>query len=293
MNQLVSRTVGLVITLKKILHRVRSPTIAWPRYVASTPSPQTALDIMAGRWKSALPEPLSHYRAGNIPLFEDHRIKWLAEQVGGLEGQSILELGPLEGGHSYLLEKLGAARIVAVEADRYAYLKCLIIKELLDLKRVSFQCGDGVAYLREADCETYDLCLASGVLYHMQNPAELLALLAKHCLKHLFLWTHYYEETALAKRKKIWRRHTRQQQAEYGGFNYTLFRYEYQEGRFAAGFSGGTAEFSHWMSRADILRCLEYFGFAELRIGFDEPDHQHGPAFAVLASRRGDSERRG
>lgn len=86
---------------------------------------------------------------------------------------TVLELGPLEAGHTYMLEKMGARSIVAVEANSRAYLKCLIVKELFELKRAKFLLGDFVAYLKN-NTRHFDLCLASGVLYHMQNPAELL-----------------------------------------------------------------------------------------------------------------------
>jgi SAM-dependent methyltransferase len=83
----------------------------------------------------------------------------------------VLELGPLEGGHSFMFERLGAREVIAIEANPRAYLKCLIIKELLDLRRVRFLCGDFLEYLR-ADGTDFDLVFASGVLYHMRNLAR-------------------------------------------------------------------------------------------------------------------------
>ena len=64
-----------------------------------------------------------------------------------MDGFRILELGPLEGAHTYQLEKLGAAEIVAIEANKEAFLKCLIIKELAQLERARFLLGDFVTYL--------------------------------------------------------------------------------------------------------------------------------------------------
>src|ERR1041385_8933358 len=60
--------------------------------VQSAPSPQNALDIFAREWASALPEPYSSLRAGNVPLFQDSRIGWAGETLG-MKGKSILELG--------------------------------------------------------------------------------------------------------------------------------------------------------------------------------------------------------
>ena len=72
--------------------------------------------------------------AGQVPLFNDDRISWFAEQINSnFEEFSVLELGPLEGGHSYMFEQLGAKEITAIEANSRAFLKCLIIEELLNL----------------------------------------------------------------------------------------------------------------------------------------------------------------
>ncbi|HEY9709972.1 MAG TPA: hypothetical protein V6D48_17330, partial [Oculatellaceae cyanobacterium] len=118
------------------------------KYVTSVPSPQNAFDIFKGEWSSKLPEPFAALQAGSAPLFEDPRIDWCNAQFGGFEGKTVLELGPLEAGHTYMIERLGAGEIVSIEANTRAYLKCLIVKELLELKHTRFLCGDFVEYLR-------------------------------------------------------------------------------------------------------------------------------------------------
>src|SRR4051812_13767850 len=110
-------------------------------HVASLPTPQTALDIFKGEWASRLPPPLDSTHAGSGALFEDPRINWAAERLRGLEGKTILDLGPLEGGHPYMFERMGAAEILGIESNPRAFLKCLITKELLGLRCVSYQCG--------------------------------------------------------------------------------------------------------------------------------------------------------
>lgn len=250
-------------------------------YVTSAPGPQNAVDIFQGEWSSILPPPLTDIQAGSHGLFNDPRVTWFAEQVGGVEGRSVLELGPLEGGHSFMLERLGAREVIAIEANTRAYLKCLIIKELLDLRRVRFLCGDFREYLR-TDGTDFDVVFACGVLYHMRNPAELIALMAQRCRQHLFLWTHYFVPSLSASHPS---RFTTLE-GEYAGFRHTLYRQQYGSATFSSCFCGGTAPFCCWMSRDDILRCLDYFGFNDIRIGFDQPDHPNGPAFAVTATRR-------
>lgn len=220
-----------------------------------------------------------------MELFQDSRITWLISEVGDLHGRHILELGPLEGGHSYMLEQAGAASVIAVEANTHAYLRCLVVKELLGMQRVRFLCGDCIEYLKSPDCPQFDIGVASGILYHMVNPAELIALLAQHCRTHIFLWTHYYDDT-WARSRGFQKRFPYTERSTYAGFSHTLVRQYYdEEGLHAPSFCGGSRPFSNWMYREEILACLKYFGFRELKVNFDHYDHPNGPAFAVLASR--------
>jgi SAM-dependent methyltransferase len=218
-------------------------------------------------------------------LFDDGRIKWLKEEIGTFDGQSVLELGPLEGGHSYMLQKHGAASVVAIEANTRAFLKCLIVKEILGLERVRFLCGDFVEYLRQTE-DVFDICVASGVLYHMKNPVELIELLSRKCKRHLLLWTHYYDPAIIKANPVLAQKFTDSIESTSAGFRHRLYRQEYQEALNWTGFCGGSAPASNWMSRDDIMQCLEFFGFCSFRLNFDEPLHPHGPAFALIAERR-------
>ena len=256
------------------------------QFVVAPPSPQNALDLFRGDWSSAMPGELADFEAGSAPLFDDARIRWLSDQVGGFEGKRVLELGPLEAGHTYMLERGGAAEVVAVEANTRAYLRCLVVKELTGLVRSKFLCGDFVEYLR-APGPRFDLCVACGVLYHMRDPVELIGLLADRCDGDLMLWTHYYdpavhdaEPIVRAKFPGVC------EEVEHRGFAHTLHRYEYGDALGWSGFCGGTAPFANWLSRDDLLACLDHFGFEDVRVGHDEPGHQHGPCLTLVARRR-------
>jgi hypothetical protein len=255
------------------------------RHVRSAPSPQNALDIFKGEWWSQLPEPFSNLRAGEIRSFEDPRIHWALSQFGEVQGQTALELGPLEGGHSYILEQAGFASNLAIEANPRAYLRCLVVKEIIGLHRTRFLCGDFVEYLRNSP-PSFDAAFACGVLYHMQNPAELIALLSR-VTDRLFLWTHYYDPGVISANPKFGQSFTGQHRSEYAGFEHSLFRYEYGRSFRLARFCGGTRGHSHWMLREDIIECLGYFGFNAIRISFDTPAPPDGPAFALVATKTG------
>src|SRR5262245_8868926 len=124
------------VTLRKLVDRavllLRSDVSK--THVTSAPTPQTTVDIFRGEWASRLPPPFEALRAGTATLFQDARILWASEQLGGFRDKSILDLGPLEGGHPYMFEQAGAAEVIAVESNPHAFLKCLITKELLDLR---------------------------------------------------------------------------------------------------------------------------------------------------------------
>ncbi|MDQ3604802.1 MAG: class I SAM-dependent methyltransferase [Gemmatimonadota bacterium] len=252
-------------------------------YATDPPSPQAALDLFRGEWISRLPEPFSHLEAGSLPLFEDPRLFSGVQSLGGVEGKSVVELGPLEGGHTYRLEKLGASRIVAVEANARAYHRCLIIKEILSLTRAHFLYGDFIGYLRESG-ESFDLCVASGVLYHMQNPVELLELIAR-AAEQLILWTHYYDEAVISKLPRRAAKFRGSSTHEYAGFPHVLYRQEYRSRLFSRGYCGGTATHSHWMTREDIVAGLAHFGMEATSLEID-PAHPNGPSLLLTAVKR-------
>jgi hypothetical protein len=255
------------------------------QYVTSADWPRNAIDIFKGEWFSRLPEPYESLTGGTACFSSDARLTWFAEAIGGLRDKTVLELGPLEGGHSYLLEKLGAREVVAIEGNTRAFLKCLIVKELFGLTKTRFLCGDIIDSLRRPE-PPFDVCIASGVLYHMQNPAEMLFLVAQRCKQNLLLWTHYFDETHTPTEQLRATKEHGGVKHEYRGFKHTLYRYDYRAALQWKGFCGGSASFSEWMSRDDILKCLEFVGFTDLRIGFDDPQNANGPSLAVVATRR-------
>ena len=280
----------LVEELRKLLEQ--APREPEPNvldvYCAEPPSPQTALDIFAGEWASAFPEPMAHVRAGTAQLFQAEHVRWGVEVLGGVEGQRVVEIGPLEGGHTYMLDRMGAGRVVAIEANIRAYLKCLVSKELLEIASARFLCGDAIRYLEGELAHgrpKFDLCLASGVLYHLINPVAALDLMMRSS-DRLLLWTMYYDEDVIQSRADLAVKFPESTPMEYAGYRHTLYRQEYQQALDFKGFCGGSAATSAWMTRADILGAIEYFGFEVVDVGFDHKDHPHGPAVCIAARRR-------
>jgi hypothetical protein len=251
------------------------------QHVRTAPSPQNAIDIFAGDWISIFPEERGVVSNGSAALFNDERVAWAIDVMGGVAGQRVLELGPLEGGHSTLLERRGAREIVAIESNTRAYLRCLITKEIMGLTRTRFLCGDFLEYLRRTS-DAFDACLASGVLYHQALPPELVALLAR-IVDKVFVWTHYYDR-GIVERGALARHHVFDAvPTTCEGFSYTAHRYAYRAALEQSNFSGGPTAEVTWMTRDDILGAFRHFGFSEMIEAPDELDHPHGPAMMFVA----------
>lgn len=252
-------------------------------YVRSTPVPANGIDIFRGQWTSILPPPYEALTGGRAPLYDDPRVHLAITEIGGVRGKRVLELGPLEGGHTYLLDRAGAGHILAIEGNTRAFLKCLVVKELLGIPSARFVCGDFMEYLRGSP-EPVDFAMASGVLYHMMSPVELLARLSV-VADAVYLWTHYYDEAQLAGRITTARHVSPPEEADYQGFRHRLYRFEYGAGLANQGFCGGNAPEARWLTRSDILGALAYFGYTRVHPFYDQPEHALGPAFCVLAQR--------
>lgn len=274
------------VDVRDLVRRARSRRLAlFGNMLAAhhddVPTAQATVDLFAREWASRLPPPLDGVRAGTVPLFEDDRIAWAIEAIGGVEGLSVLELGPLEGGHTFMLQRAGAASIVAVESNGRAYLKCLVVKELLGLDRARFLLGDATAVLRSPG-ERFDVCLASGILYHMTNPVALVAAISRR-VDRLVLWTHYYDAEVHRENRLMRRKMKGSRRATHDGFDHTLHEHRYGASLRFAGFAGGTRSSANWLSRDDLMACLEHYGWGEIQTAFEQRDHPHGPCLALVA----------
>ncbi len=208
------------------------------------------------------------------------------EQVGDVGGSRVLELGPLEGGHTWMLEQRGA-RVTAVEANHSAFLRCLTVKNLLGMSS-EFLLGDFARALPAGG--PWDMVVASGVLYHMVEPDRLVADVAA-ASDRVFLWTHYFLDDpsawhpdAAGRIGTKWRT-DEEVQRRCNGVDLRMVPMRYEEALGWTGFCGGPERYSLWMRRQDLLDLLRSFGFDDVRIAFDRPDGPNGPSFAVLAVR--------
>jgi hypothetical protein len=243
------------------------------------PSAQNAVDLLPG-WNAVIPHdpPLN---VDKLALFADSRLAWALSVFGSLAGRSVLELGPLEGGHSFMLEQAGAASIDAIEANKSAYLRCLIFKEIVGLKTARFHLGDFLKWLDQVDRD-YDFIVASGVLYHMRDPLRCLELIARRCTS-VYFWTHYVTEETMGKNDPRRSVFMEDETRSFRDIPVRLYRRSYHGADKTAIFSGGPYDEHRWMHRDDFLKVITVLGFDDVQIAFEQPDHVNGPAFSVFA----------
>lgn len=251
-------------------------------YSQETPNSDNAIKLFEDRWSSILP--FTDVTVGYANLFADDRILRLLDEIGSLSGKQVLELGPLEAGHTSMLERAGAD-VVGIEANVDAFLRCLVVKNHLGL-RAKFLHGDFQKGFGPP--KQYDLVMASGVLYHMTDPMALLERVSEVTTK-LYLWTHYFEPDITKWNSGVsplvgtkWRPNETLEIAR-SGVTVRLVPQSYGQALTWGGFCGGPETESYWMYREDLLSYLRALGFQNIRIHSVDEMHPNGPALSLLA----------
>ena len=257
-----------------------SETDQFSQYEMRLPTHQNAIDLLPG-WSSAFPSKLG-LAAGKLPLLWDPRIRAALEAYGPIKGKTILEVGPLEGMHTYMLNGHNPARIDAIEANKQCFLRCLVTKEILKLNNANFYLGDIKSWLEETDT-VYDLAIASGVLYHMDDPAWFLTKIAARS-NAIFIWTHFYDEVAMPVSDI---RHVaftgNVEIRDYDGLKLHYHERSYHSANANASFCGGMKDRHYWMRKDEILLLLKHFGYADVVELDVNPDHAGGPCISIFA----------
>ncbi|MGN8119942.1 class I SAM-dependent methyltransferase [Labrys sp. 22185] len=280
MSNMISAHVNVIKNFIKLRTKnVRGDREIFGNYVTSLPCHQNAVDIVSG-WNCSFPQHLGLV-AGELATYADSRISWMMSQYGPLDGKKVLELGPLEGGHTFMLEEAGA-EVDAVEANQLAFLRCLITKEILGLSHARIWLGDFVKWLEEKPT-IYDLIVASGVLYHSNDPLHLIELIAKRT-STVYLWTHFIDDDLMPRsdpRRLVFADEPEIQ--DFHGVSVRTYRRTYLDAPIHAEFCGGPKDEHRWLNRDDLLAALRVVGFAHITLEGEEPDHRHGPAISIFA----------
>lgn len=197
-----------------------------------------------------------------------------ADTIIGFQGKRILELGCLEAANTKELIDLGAREVIAIEANREAFLKALIVKNEFYLDNVHFLYGDCNAILASPEFERqkwFDVCLAFGILYHMEDPLLTLDLITSSA-PVLFIWTQVAsEESPLGPWTDLQDADQRVYQAR---------KNIYQ----SAQHLGGIGSFAYWLTEESLLRALADRGFEILTLEHSKTGS--GDAINFIAKRK-------
>ena len=248
-------------------------------YSNDFPLPENAISIFNEEWASDIPIAMGGV-GGKAQLFIDKRLIDIIEHCGGLAGKKCLELGPLEGGHTYIMWRSGAQSIISIEANQRAFLKCLITKEIMGYE-AKFLLGDFVKYVTTTT-QRFDFTNMSGVLYHMTAPHELVANVAR-ISDQVACWTHYFDGEVL--KEQSVRFDFEPKFVDARGMEVGLFKQRYLNSIQNPDFCGGKEEFSYWLERSDVLALFDNMGF-ETNVLSEDPDHPNGPCMNFYALRR-------
>lgn len=252
------------------------------QYEMRLPHHQNAIDALPG-WNSMFPKELG-LTAGPVPLFSDDRIITALKAYGSIEDKKVLEVGPLEGMHTHILNQHRPAGIDAIEANKACFLRCLLTKEILKLDRASFYLGDIQKWLLETEAN-YDFAVASGVLYHMADPGEFLRLLSTRA-DALYIWTHFYDEAAMP--PSDFRHGAFSGNIEVrsiAGKDIHYHERSYYHAEVSASFCGGMKDRHYWLRKEEILSLLSHLGYNEVVVQREELAHPGGPCFSIFARR--------
>jgi protein-L-isoaspartate O-methyltransferase len=180
-----------------------------------------------------------------------------------LKGMRAIDLGSHEGYNCFDLADLGCAEVVGIEIRDRFLEKANATKIAENYPQVSFQKCD-VRTIDEAGLGKFDLCLCTGLLYHMQNPFNLLKRLRNLC-RYLVLETHVSPTLpALFFAAKKYRRYLtlRTHRIQLDGEEFTgrfnVFPVEQDMQQTSGSVVSHT---TFWLSRESLERALRLAGF--------------------------------
>jgi len=200
---------------------------------------------------------------GNFDALNDARIAQFFEIFPAVE--TVIELGSLEGGHSFALAQNPVVkRVLAIEGREKNIEKAKLVQTLLGDKKVEFVPGD-IEKLNFEQFGPFDAVFCSGLLYHLPKPWELIPKLAR-VSPNIFIWTQISEEAKAKKMREGWRGKI------------------YREGGFFDPLSGLSKK-SFWLSLGSLINLLTVNGYREIKIVEHNLAHPNGAAVTLAATR--------
>jgi hypothetical protein len=212
---------------------------------------------------------------GTLMLQTIPTLLWQIEAIGGVRGKRILELGPLEGAQTKKMIDEGVEEVIAVEGLSYCFLKCLIVKEAFQMNRAKFIFGDFCHYIKQYKGEKFDMVLASGVLYHQKNPAQLIYDLAK-ITDIVAVWSQVADTAHPSREESI----IVGENIEYRGKKMIWGDLRSTSSTYCASLD----DYGFWMYPEEMRRCFRDAGFTNINEK-SQPDNANGACILFIASK--------
>jgi SAM-dependent methyltransferase len=183
---------------------------------------------------------------------------------GDLSGLRVADLGCLEGGFAMAMAMRGAD-VTAVEARASNLEKARLLKEHFDLQSLHLVLGDVKDFTLEA-FGSFDIVLALGILYHLDDPTRWLTQIAQLTNRILIIDSHYapIDEYAMAQIRDDLKHLGPIERVQIGPRTYEgRWFFEYPEGidkesQLWASYSNNR---SFWLTKESLLQSLCHAGF--------------------------------
>jgi SAM-dependent methyltransferase len=199
---------------------------------------------------------------GHFDAMNDVRVGQFFQAFGAV--RSILELGSLEGGHSFAFATHPeVARVVAVEGREPNVKRAEYVKALLSARKVDFLLAN-LESTDLAELGRFDAVFCVGLLYHLPEPWKLVEQMAR-VSSRVFVWTHYTAEDKAIGTLNGYR----------GGV--------YRENGLGDPLSGMSPA-SFWPTLPELRRMLGDHGFTQVDLIEDDARHPHGPCVTLSAA---------
>ena len=180
---------------------------------------------------------------------------------------TILELGSLEGAHTFILaQRPGVKRVLALEGREFNLRKARFVQELLRVPNAEF----AQANLENTDLAAFgkfDAVFCSGLIYHLPEPWKLISQLPA-LAPNLFIWTHYAAEA--------------DSEVVAGGLRGNI----HPEGGAAEPLSGMSPT-ATWLTLGSLITSLTQSGYASVHVINNDQTHANGPAVTIGATTAG------
>ena len=178
--------------------------------------------------------------------------------------ETILELGSLEGAHTFMLaERRGVRRVLALEGRELNLRKAKFVQTLLHAQNVEF----AQANLEESDLSAFgkfDAIFCSGLIYHLPEPWKLIEKLPSIAPK-LFIWTHYAPDA----KAEVISNDLRGKIFVEGGSEEPL---------------SGMSPTSMWLTLGSLITSLTRSGYESVHVIHNDLTHANGPAVTLGAT---------